>query len=397
MVELQCNYIVHHLPAEARGTTAPVDNLVVAYRQGDGHNRAAMPLDAPLPSTTFKTDQPSAEARFEAWRSSISVVFDVAPVDRAPPDNFEASVTARHLGALLVGDLHFGRQQFARSAARVAHDGVDHYLVQWYRSGGFVGQRDGGVDLAVRVGDITVFDLSRTQLTYADPSHVLSIVVPREIAGEAFRSGNNTAADLHGAVLRGNTALGGLLRDYFQSLQQRLPAVTRSEAPAVVQATAQMLAACLRPSAGTLAQAQPQIQGVTLGRIRHFIAQNAAAPLTPDLLCTTFGISRSQLYRLFEPLGGVAQYVQHRRLVRAFQALGNPANRRLRVAEIAARHGFTSEAHFSRAFRKAFGMTPSDVRATAQRTHPAPHSATSNGGAPPLSAEYADWLRELQA
>ena len=202
-----------------RGTTVPVGNLVVAYRQGDGHNRAAMPLDAPLPSTTFKTDQPSAEARFEAWRSSISVVFDVAPVDRAPPDNFEASVTARHLGALLVADLHFGRQQFARSAARVAHDGVDHYLVQWYRSGGFVGQRDGGVDLAVRAGDITVFDLSRTQQTYADPSHVLSIVVPREVAGEAFRSSNNTGADLHGAVLRGNTALGGLLRNYFQLLR----------------------------------------------------------------------------------------------------------------------------------------------------------------------------------
>jgi AraC-like DNA-binding protein len=355
-----------------------------------------MPLHTPLPSTTFKTDQPSAEARFEAWRSSISVVFDVAPVDRAPPDNFEASVTARHLGALLVGDLHFGSQQFARSAARVARDGVDHYLVQWYRSGGFVGQRDGGVDLSVRAGDITVFDLSRTQQTYADPSHVLSIVLSREIADETFRSGD-TGADLHGAVLRGHTALGGLLRDYFQSLQQRLPAVTQSEAPAVVQATAQILAACLRPSADTLAQAQPQIQGVTLGRIRHYIAQNAAAPLTPDLLCRTFGISRSQLYRLFEPLGGVAQYVQQRRLVRAFQALGNPANRRLRVAEVAARHGFTSEAHFSRAFRKAFGMTPSDVRATAQRSHPAPDSATSNGGALPLSAEYADWLRELQA
>jgi AraC-like DNA-binding protein len=365
---------------------------MVASRQGDGHNRAAMPLHTPLPSTTFKTDQPSAEARFEAWRSSISVVFDVAPVDRAPPDNFEASVTARHLGALLVGDLHFGSQQFARSTARVARDGVDHYLVQWYRSGGFVGQRDGGVDLSVRAGDITVFDLSRAQQTYADPSHVLSIVLPREIADEAFRSGD-TGADLHGTVLRGHTALGGLLRDYFQSLQQRLPAVTQSEAPAVVQATAQMLSACLRPSAATLAQARPQIEGVTLGRIQQYIAQNAAAPLTPALLCTTFGISRSQLYRLFEPLGGVAQYVQHRRLVRAFQALGNPANRRLRVAEIAARHGFTSEAHFSRAFRKAFGMTPSDVRATTQRPQP----ATSSGGAPPLSAEYADWLRELQA
>lgn len=355
-----------------------------------------MPHNTPLPSTRFTTDQASAEERFEAWRSSISVVFDVAPWDRAPPDNFEASVTALHLGALLVGDLEFGRQRFVRSAARVARDGVDHYLVQWYRSGGFIGECDAGVDLSVRGGDITVFDLSRTQQTYAEPSHVLSIVVPREIVDQAFCSSLG-AGELHGTVLRGTTALGGLLRDYLQSLHQRLAEVTLAESPAVVQATAQILAACLRPSGDTLAQAQQPIQGVALGRIQRYIDQNAAAPLTPELLRTTFGISRSQLYRLFEPLGGVAQYVQHRRLVRAFQALRNPANRRLRVADIAARHGFMSEAHFSRAFRRAFGMTPSDARATAHRPLPTRDSGTALASSPLPSAEYADWLRELQA
>lgn len=254
-----------------------------------------------------------------------------------------------------------------------------------------MGQHDDGVDMQVRAGDITVFDLGRTQRTYAHPSHVLSIVVPREIADEAFHS---PSAGLHGTVLRGHTVLGGLLSDYLQSLHRRLPAVTLADAPAVVQATTQMLGACLRPNRDTLAQAQPQIQGVTLERIQQYIARNLGAPLPPELLCRTFGISRSLLYRLFEPLGGVAHYVQQRRLARAFHTLANPANRRLRVGEIATRCGFISEAHFSRAFRAAFGLAPSDVRAAALGAQ-APR-AGAEGASGRSTAEYADWLRSLQ-
>ena len=350
-----------------------------------------------LPSTVFTTDVLQGEQRFEAWRSSIAVIFDVAPLAHDGLDCFKASVTARHLGALLAGDLHFSSQQFSRSAARVARDGVDHYLVQWYRSGGFVGQHDGHVDMQVRAGDITVFDLGRTQRTHAAPSHVLSLVVPRETLDEAL--GGAALTDLHGAVLRHGTVLNGLLSDYLRSLHQRLPEVTLAEAPAVVQATAQMLAACLRPNQRTLAQAREEVQGVTLARIQRHIAQNLGTPLSPELLCRTFGISRSLLYRLFEPLGGVAHYVQQRRLARAFHALANPANRRLRVAEIASRTGFASEAHFSRAFRAAFGLTPSDVRATAGRASAGGAAGARGDGEAfgrDATAEYADWVRGLQ-
>ena len=89
-----------------------------------------MPSAQTLPSTVFTTEPLRGEERFEAWRSSISLVFDVAPLDRDALDRFSASVTGCHLGALLVGDRRFGSQQFSRGAPRVARDGVDHYLVQ---------------------------------------------------------------------------------------------------------------------------------------------------------------------------------------------------------------------------------------------------------------------------
>lgn len=350
------------------------------------HNPGAMPVTArSLPSTVFHTDQAAAEDRFDAWRESISVLFDVIPPARGTLEGFEASVHATHLGQLLVGDICFGAQQFARDRARAARDGLDHYLVQWYRGGGFAGQHDSDGDMRVHAGDIVFFDMARPQRTFAHSSRVLSLIVPRALCDEAFGA---TAERLHGTVLRRDDALGGLLADHLDSLHRRLPSVSAEQTADVVYATTRMLAACLRPAQPVLAQAQAEMRAVTLERIQRHIGRNLGAPLTPESLCRAFGISRSLLYRLFEPLGGVAHYVQQRRLLRAFHALANPVNQRLRVAEIATRLGFTSEAHFSRAFRAAFGLAPREARAAGA-------SARALAVAGASSIEYAEWLRGL--
>lgn len=348
-----------------------------------------MPSTGSLPSTVFMTGQSAAEERFEAWRQSISVVFDVAPLAPESIAGFQASVQATHLGHLLVGDLHFAGQQFMRPQPRVLRDGLDHYLVQWYRTGGFVGQRDGGTDMEIRPGDVVILDLGRTLRTFARASRVMTLIVPRDLIHEAMGVQDS---DLHGTVLRADSALGGLLSDHLLSLQHRLPGIALNDAPAVARASVQMLAACVLPSARTRHEARNAIDGVTLERLQRHIQRHLADDLSAEALCRRFGISRSVLYRLFEPLGGVAQYAQQRRLLQAYHALANPANRRLRVAEVAARTGFVSNAHFSRVFRASFGMSPSEARAPESRGVMAPADDPLGSS----SVEYAAWVRGLQ-
>ena len=83
--------------------------------------------------------------------------------------------------------------------------------------------------------------------------------------------------------------------------------------------------------------------------------------LEPSAIWKAASLSRSRLYRLFAPEGGVARYVIQRRLQRAHQALTNPADPRT-ISAIAYDCGFTNVAHFARAFREAFGVTASQVR-----------------------------------
>jgi AraC-like DNA-binding protein len=63
------------------------------------------------------------------------------------------------------------------------------------------------------------------------------------------------------------------------------------------------------------------------------------------------------------------------------------------VAEIAYAHGFLSDAHFSTAFRRRYGYTPSEARrgATTLRSEGGPAEPDD------VPALYLEWIRKLNA
>jgi AraC-like DNA-binding protein len=80
------------------------------------------------------------------------------------------------------------------------------------------------------------------------------------------------------------------------------------------------------------------------------------------------GISVRHLGRIFETTGrSPARHIMERRLVRADQELSGPGAREMRIADVAHRWGFSSQAHFARLFRSRFGRTPSEARAEAMK------------------------------
>lgn len=340
-----------------------------------------------LPFSLFTTDGLRPHDQFDAWHESISVIFETAPLERSKRDGFRAMVRAYHLGSLVVSQVDFEGQRFLRDKRRAAADGLDHYLVQLYATGGLVGTADGR-DRVLRGGDVQILDLSQPTATEAKASGTIAIVVPRDVLREALP----TAVDLHGLVLRGDSGTGGLLTDYMRSLAARAATIKATDAARVAQATTGMIAACFHSTAETVGRARTSIEMTMLERIQRHIAANlGSSPLHAEALSHLFRISRTQLYRLFEPLGGVANYIQEQRLARAYAELGNPAHDHRRIYDIAYGLGFSSEAHFSRVFRSVFGISPSDARGRARAALSSNFSRVSAEGG------YEDWVRQLTA
>jgi AraC-like DNA-binding protein len=127
-------------------------------------------------------------------------------------------------------------------------------------------------------------------------------------------------------------------------------------------------------------------------RVRRYIDENlSAAAMTADDICRDLLISRSALYRLLEPHGGVAKYIWNQRLSRAFTTLMTPSESHRQISDVAFDWGFKSEAHFSRAFRNAFGLTPRDAQSMAF-VQPGQRKID---GLPDRGGEAASLLREL--
>lgn len=95
--------------------------------------------------------------------------------------------------------------------------------------------------------------------------------------------------------------------------------------------------------------------------VHTYIAEHVAEDLSLSALAQTVFLSPVYLSRLYKQLTGsnLSEYVQSVRLEHARSLLEHGA---VRVSDIAYQSGFESAAHFSRTFKKAFGITPQEYR-----------------------------------
>lgn len=346
-----------------------------------------------VPSTRFDTGGLPEGDQFDAWREAGSGAFEAAPVATAPARGFAAAAKAFHLGEMVLVNARFERQSLVRTSRQVRTDWLDHFLVQYYRRGGHVGHTETG-GMKVTAGTVSVVDLGQPLQTRSTDAECVSLVVPRDVM-TALLPG---ADALHGQVLEG--ACSALLGDHLSSLERRLPAMPAADAPDLARATGHLVAACLRSTDGTSQRPRAHVDELMLARARRFVEAWIDAPpcdreLTADDICCATGTSRSRLYVLFKPQGGVRRYVQGRRLARLHSALADPGER-ASIMVLAERHGFSSHAHLCRLFRRRYGYSPGELRAKpalvlkARATQGMPDAANDGPG-------FGDWIRTLRA
>ncbi len=99
--------------------------------------------------------------------------------------------------------------------------------------------------------------------------------------------------------------------------------------------------------------------------ICRFIEQNLEHPdLSTTFLLDRFGVSRATLYRMFEPLGGVRNYLTERRATSALIHISKGGAQRGFVAAACERWGFSSPANFNRTIQRLFGNSPKALLST---------------------------------
>jgi AraC-like DNA-binding protein len=334
---------------------------------------------------TFSTLGLPKRQQFEAWHESCAGTMDFAPM-ADPAAGFPAEGEAWTLGPIALATVRVPAARLWRTAAQVRRSSLDHWLISITRCGERrVSVGDLCVSLPAGLPSISsldeVFESDRTDIDW------IGLYVPRDAVTEIGPALNASRA------IPLDTSMGRILAAYLIQLASELPRLDETDLARVVECTRAIVAASISPSAEAMAVAKAPIEQVQLARIKTIIRQNLrSAMLGPERLCRLAGVSRSQLYRLFEPRGGVAHYIQAERLraaCRALAALGGGRD----ISAIAQDVGFFDHSTFSRIFRREFGCTPREFRTAAMTGQAA---AARQAGAPRREAcDLAGLLRQL--
>lgn len=339
-----------------------------------------------VPISHFDTAQVDRSDRFDAWQENIGVFFDLsAPDGQKQQDDICAQIDVCNLGETVFGVTRSQSQRFKRDARRVAHDDMDHILVQLFLKGGGV---TAGNE-RITAGDMLIIDLAQPHDMVNADFENLTLVLPRELKPEI----SNLLTSLHGFQRSADNPMVRFMGDSLLNLWRHIPEMNVGQASGAMHGVLGLMHGWLARE-GELPEENDPATSVALGKaIYRYIESHLAQPLTPADLAKTFRISRSQIYRIFAPHDGVANYVWDRRLYRSLKMLAQPQFNAISIGTIAFECGFTSEAHFSRAFKGKFGAKPSQIRGEtlAAKLRQEDMPASSKG----YAAGLPTWVRQL--
>jgi AraC family transcriptional regulator, positive regulator of tynA and feaB len=300
--------------------------------------------------------------RIDAWSEILAgtvVPFDVRPTDNTS-EGFRGVVEQRRFGDLALIDC-----AFSPCVARRGQDLVD---------GGSNGERKGllGIQLMQRgievtrdrrrgratisPGQVVLWDSRRTvEVEALQPVRKRVLAVPQEVAlSFCPRLAEQTVLP----PIDG-TAAGRLLVRYINLLAFELASLDGAAQAAASNATIELLRAAVEP---VLPDSRDAMRAAMREDIRHHVRTHLQDPgLGPASIAQAYSISVRALHGLFEEVDeSVAGLVRSERLTRCMQDLQQPSGGS--VTDIAFRWGFSDSAHFSRVFKRAFGVTPRAVR-----------------------------------
>ncbi|MGJ6966968.1 helix-turn-helix domain-containing protein [Streptosporangium sp. G11] len=270
---------------------------------------------------------------------------------------YAGRIAAIRCGYLRVLTVEADAQRACRTSRLISRSPRDFVVVGVQVSGTTTLSQDGRIAV-VSPGDLVVFDTSRPyDLEHAEPVRMHLFQIPRRV----LHLPDADVRKIVATTIRADSGYAALVALFLKSLAASAadcpPGVGERLAGQVADLLATLVTAATDHPAQTSGQA-------VVHRIRGYVEQHLSEQdLTPDLIAAAHHISTRYLYRLFEAEGiTIGRWIQRRRLEECRRELAHRTSAALPIAVVAQRWGFVNAAHFSRAFRATYGMSPTTWR-----------------------------------
>jgi AraC-like DNA-binding protein len=302
----------------------------------------------------YRTSAVVEGAQFAYWHDVICRHFVPAESWLDKPSAFPASFATSPLGSFQISRLSAPRHSWSRTEENLRRAPRDEFLLSLKLSGTTcLGQA--GREAVQQPGELALYDTGRP-FSYLLDSDILLLKIPRhELLTRLPRVSHYTARTFGHASPVGQLA-ARLVRDAHQLDLAANPAAAEQMGhclvDAVVAAMEWELGGAAAPGRGHTAL----LEAVKAYALSHLGNRG----LDSATLAARHGISVRTLNRLFAAHGTTPmRWLWSQRLEACRRALAT--DRRRTITEIAFRFGFADASHFSRAFKAAYYITPSEL------------------------------------
>ena len=316
----------------------------------------------------LRTDAVARRERIAYWTDVICDVYVQLDCDSPVAADFSGSIERDLLAGLELSVVESQAQHVRRTPRQIAKASEDYFLVSIQDRGRGTVREDGRTAL-LREGDFALYDSTRPyELLFDGEFRQFVLMVP----GQLLRSHVRQSERLTATAVSGRAGAGQLLVQMVGNVRREIGALQPACAPAVADGLLHVLVAALRTLPDGATPELPELAGYHLARIKAYVREHLRDPaLGVAQVSAALRLSPGHLHRLFqcEPLP-LAHHIWAQRLEACRRDLADPQLARRSVSDIAFAWGFNDAAHFSRAFRERFGLSPRAWRAAAGNAEP---------------------------
>jgi AraC family transcriptional activator of tynA and feaB len=312
---------------------------------------------------SLSTSGLTPKRQVQCWTDALTDLcghFDVDPMEAS---SFEAQVNYTTVSRLKLCQIEASQHRIAHTVAR-ARLSEHPYIKILFQTHGISYFEQNGRHIEIAPGDCLAYDVSCPH-TIISPAHTRHevVIVPKDLLQErGFRLSKMSACKLSA-----RTGTGRIAHDFVLAAFDEAAKLSPYNAVGVADSLIDLLLLPLREADTMFDRGGAE---ATYIRAQFFIREHLRDPdLSIDRISAALGCTKRYLHMLFSDRGmTVSDYIWRARLQNCRHELETQAGKT--ITDVAFSWGFSSSSHFSRVFRKYFGIVPSSI-------HKAQHAGLS--------------------
>jgi AraC-like DNA-binding protein len=315
-----------------------------------------------VPTTMTRTDSISTSVArsISDFRAAVNDSFVPLQVTSSHPDRFRGIIRGAGADDVHLMDVRATDHVVERTPELIARGDSPFFKVGLMLAGtGLLIQDDR--EAVLTPGDLAIYDTSRPySLVFDEEFRTMVVMFPRHLIALP----PDIVGQLTAVRMSGSTGLGAVITPYLTQLAGNLDQLAGTTGARLAHCALDLVATLFTRELG-LDDPSADPHRALMQRICGHIDRNLASPdLGPAAIAGAHYISTRHLHGLFHEQGTtVSTWIRTRRLEQCRRDLHDPAFADRPVSAVAARWGFADAAHFSRVFKAAFGVSPSEFRA----------------------------------